>query len=325
VIYQQALFRTHPKTDVDSRFCRKTTMVKHSRRAHHNGGGPVDPDPESEDEDDQSPLTPSAPHAPWMNNAYMWPMPQAHRNMMPNQNMHYGRVNSLGSNGPEYQPNHHNDEFAQHREMMQRLSYQGPVYGQPKPFSVPSQHDLVSQVTPPFKVEPVFDAYQAHQPRTTDIHNSPGSHYSALSPTTPTGHSDAYTHQQPTPLSTHVPQSNGQPQQLAYDGPQQQSTQQSMVYYQPDNIPNVTRNMLDAQSFQPTSGPMVPTPMPMMASSPIEVATYGENSVGLTAFHNHVHHPMQTYSLPRNTWMMGMKEASGMLLPHQRYQHNIQQ
>lgn len=300
-------------------------MVKHSRRAHHSGGGPVDPDPESEDEDDQSPVTPNAPHNPWMSNPYIWAMPQAPRNILPHQDMmpmrDYGRVNSLESNGPEYQPNHH-DEYAQHqREMMRRVSYQGNLYGQQKLPSVPTQHHQQSQAPPSFKVEPAFDSYQAQQPRTTDIHNSPDSHYSALSPTNSAGHSDSYTHQSTQPAA-HTPHQR-MSTSVSYEG-QQQPPQQPMVYYQPDNMPTVTRNMFDPQSFQPTSGPMVPTTMPMMASAPMEVATYGETQVGLTAFHNHVSHPMQAYSLPTNPWM-GMKDAGGMLLPHHRYQHDIQQ
>lgn len=301
-------------------------MVKHSRRAHHSGGGPVDPDPESEDEDDQSPVTPNAPHNPWgMNNPYIWAtMPQAPRNILPHQNImplrDYGRVNSLGSNGPEYQP-HHNDEFAQH---MRRMSYQSnTLYGQQKLASVPSQHHQQSQPTPTFKIEAGFDSYQAQQPRTADIHNSPDSHYSALSPTNSATPSDAYTHQ-PMQPTAHVPHNNGQHQRMGYEGQPQQSSQQSMGYYQPENMPNVTRNMFDPQTFQPTSGPIVPTSMPMISSAPMDVSTYGEAPAGLTAFHNHMPHPLQTYSLPTNGWM-GMKDASGMLLPNHRYQHGIQQ
>lgn len=272
----------------------------------------MDPDPESEDEDDQSPVTPNAPHNPWMNNPYMWAMPQAPRNMVPHQNMHYGRVHSLGSNGPEYQPNH--DEYSQHREMMRRMSYHGPVYSQQKLPSVPSLHHQPPQVSSSFKGEPVFDSYQAQQPRTADIHNSPDSHYSALSPTTSASHSDAYTHQQPTPLTAHAPRNNGQPQRMPYEGPPQQPSQQAMVYYQSDNMPNVARNMFDPSSFQSTSGSMVPTSMPMMTSSPNGVS-FSENQVGLTGFQNQMPHHMPSYSLPPDSWM-SMKDASGMLLPH---------
>ncbi|CAN8103647.1 unnamed protein product [Discula destructiva] len=304
-------------------------MVKHARRNHAPGGGVMG---ESDDDDDDSPTTPNS-QSPWGipvgYNSY-W-QGHIHRPLAPQTAIPlrtFQRVDSLGSNGPEYNP--HGD-YAQ-AEIVRRMSQHELVRGMPHHEHQyaqqqqqralpppPAHHHHHHQQGPIYKVEYDVDPYQSQQPRTVDIHvqppslhNSPGSYHSAPSPPDSSGPADAYTHQ-PAQAATHALHDTvggGQSAQprMGYSFIPQQSIMAtpSQQQYQPA----ATQTMYE-QHYHTTSGPMGSSLGPL-TSGPMEMqaSAYG-GAPAIPSFHT----PMSFYALND---FQDPKMESPMMLPTQR-------
>lgn len=321
-------------TDNISSFCRKTTMVKHARRSHAPGGG-VMGESDDEDDDNNSPTTPNGDMRWGLPNqigANYWPnnYPQERlfnpvempkwdfdgRTSQRHYPEHGARINSLGSNGPQYNPNGNHAQA----EMQRRVTYsQFPMHQQRAlPAISPVQQHQVHQID-------YHTPYQPQQPRTADVHvqppslhNSPGSFHSTPSPP---GDVDSYTHQsaQAATHALHTSATHGQEQPMAhfqqFSEPQQHGLMHMPAPQPPQqqfqSPPTVTHSMYDQHYVPATSGP------PMQVQT-----TWPEAQGGLTSFpQNSLPHSFPAYNLGGWPNPELKVEEDHMMLPTQRYQN----